>query len=1719
MAELKRSKSKLPPDRVKQNEKLKKSRKQKKGAPTSPAISETKSADASLDEVQSGPGDKKTKSKSELSEVSDDTILPDTEDNSKNTAPPSAKSPEPNCAICLSRLENKSFTDSCFHMFCFVCLQEWSKIKPECPLCKQPFKSIIHNVRSYEDYDQYHLERQERSQASWENPDGRRFRYRTTVTQEHIFNFHRYADILRRPAAVGARLQASNQVTTRQNWRRQRQVATSEFRSQIYRNGMRVKEVANTNGRQRDITPSFFSANPSSIHRLIPWLNRELNALMHNDEHHVQFLIEFITGLIKRFDVQSEEFYEHIYPFVGRHTRHFMDEFQMFARSPFSMTVYDTKAVYEQELHSVSDSDSDLSYDGNDSDVMIISPSASTGTLGAHSVVPSHSRRRQRTEPPAERRWLEMGLSPRTDNLRDLLGDNFDAAPIHSTTGQSGWESPNPGPSWSMFLPMSVSSQIDVSTTEGSQNHVNKTSRKSKRSTDKKVKLEEGPERSQVIDSGSDSDSSSSSDVIFVGYDRPWQERSPLLISTSGESDKDDKKPKIESDKNSKTKTLTAKSPRSESDERYTNASSSYSRHRLLHSASHHQKRRSRLPSPSSGEESDNDNTSPKSKTDKHPKTKTLIAKRPRSESDERYSSVSSSYSKLWLLHSTSHKKRRSRSPAYSRSKESRSSSSSKYRHKKFSRKKHKRHHKSRPSSSGDDIDCRPPKRSDSISSKSSKHSTKRDRSYHDRYVLSQSHSRSHSRSPSYSHKQDRHKIHRHRNHTSQFRSKELTTGSKENHSSGSKENHSKHKKHKKHKSDHGRCRHNKQKSRRRKDRRSKDGEECDPHLALSDFNKDDQREQETLKNMLLGEKIASKVVIPSREVECFNGSDDRMSFSAEATMFKKHPWGHKKSKTNKVGSNSYAASGTSSRNFTCIKDRHETSESDQSDHSGLDSLIQHEILENTKDHNQPQKNTQKERQDSTGAASVSSDDSGVASLLALVSRKSQKDLISFNGGENSKSTNDGRETNRIDVGEIPVSLTCVNRDSTSTDEPETVTNSTQLPSTKNTEFSDSATMNSYGFNLNGFTDAGLNPEHLFQTSSSESVVVETLTVDSSSDDSSICVTSSNFYVDRTSVPLTPPRTSFSLNMFGQQLHGTVLNSISSILPVRDEDLVLPGSTSDMPCNIESDDQIEIDSDCDEEVSAVDFSTRSSSTATDVKSKSGKTQHKILCSDSESETDTSCQSTQRGYNIPKCSNFDPDNSNDSESGQLNVGQIRRFGVLSEIGHFAVLPSTRRSTEKSDVCSEDKPLDLSAQYEVAHLQKPVENAVLNASSVKNDVFATETVLLNTLLHEGTLEEESPCPSPCDRSTVDQALDLRARKDSKKIKQQESVVNNLSKESPSTSSVVNNLDMESSTISMANNLGSESPSTSSVVNNLNMESGTISVANNLGSESPSTSSVVNNLNMEFGTISVANNLGSESPSTSSVVNNLNMESGTILMANNLGSESPSISSAVNNLNMESGTISMANNLGSESPSTSSVVNNLNMESGTILMANNLGSESPSTSSVVNNLNMESGTIAMVNNLGSESVVNKLGIGSPSTGSVMNDLNMESSTISIANNLGCESPSTSSVVNNLARESSSTISMVGNLISELPTISVVSNLISESPPTNVMEINLRCESPSTSSVVNNLNRESSSTSVLNNADAKSSSVSNASLNLFLCDDQISKKIPDSQGESMEF
>nr|XP_057922972.1 E3 ubiquitin-protein ligase Topors-like isoform X2 [Doryrhamphus excisus] len=66
-------------------------------------------------------------------------------------------SPDSKCPICLDRFNNMAYLDRCLHRFCFPCIQEWSHNKAECPLCKQPFASILHSVRGHDDFKEYTL--------------------------------------------------------------------------------------------------------------------------------------------------------------------------------------------------------------------------------------------------------------------------------------------------------------------------------------------------------------------------------------------------------------------------------------------------------------------------------------------------------------------------------------------------------------------------------------------------------------------------------------------------------------------------------------------------------------------------------------------------------------------------------------------------------------------------------------------------------------------------------------------------------------------------------------------------------------------------------------------------------------------------------------------------------------------------------------------------------------------------------------------------------------------------------------------------------------------------------------------------------------------------------------------------------------------------------------------------------------------------------------------------------------------------------------------------------------------------------------------------------------------------------------------------------------------------------------------------------------------------
>ncbi|XP_058239767.1 topoisomerase I binding, arginine/serine-rich a isoform X2 [Hemibagrus wyckioides] len=270
-------------------------------------------------------------------------------------------SPDSKCPICLDRFRNVSYADKCFHRFCFRCILEWGKNKAECPLCKQPFGSVYHSVRSEHDFKVYELRPAEN--GSFGSMQGQRFRYRTTLTHE------------RRRAG---RMQGSS-----------RQQEVVRFRRWLYQCDVRVHGVRD-GGRSRDTSAEFFRKNPACLHRLVPWLKRELAVLYGSHDSVADVVLHVILSLITRHDIQDEAFLQELRPFLSSRTEHFLHEFLSFARSPFNMEAYDRHAVYDcpapSHLSAVSEDDGDLSSAPSPWDDETPGPSYSSATNSVFTV-------------------------------------------------------------------------------------------------------------------------------------------------------------------------------------------------------------------------------------------------------------------------------------------------------------------------------------------------------------------------------------------------------------------------------------------------------------------------------------------------------------------------------------------------------------------------------------------------------------------------------------------------------------------------------------------------------------------------------------------------------------------------------------------------------------------------------------------------------------------------------------------------------------------------------------------------------------------------------------------------------------------------------------------------------------------------------------------------------------------------------------------------------------------------------------------------------------------------------------------------------------------------------------------------------------------------------------------------------------------------------------
>ncbi|XP_042643969.1 E3 ubiquitin-protein ligase Topors [Tyto alba] len=408
---------------------------------------------------------------------------------------PTDASPDSKCPICLDRFDNVAYLDRCLHRFCFRCVQEWSKNKAECPLCKQPFYSIFHTIRAEDDFKEYVLSSSENS--SFSSPDGRRFRYRTTLTGEHragsspsrrtlspsnsgiLFEGlsgepvrQRDGEIQHMIRRLASRRKASAEGRSLRQIREEDMIS---FRRALYRTGVRIRSIQD-GGRYRDISSEFFRRNPACLHRLVPWLKRELTVLFGIHGSLISIVQHIIMNNVSRYDMESEAFANYIKPFLLNWTEHFLHEFISFARCPFNLEAYDQHANYDCPAPSYDEGSH------SDSSIITISP--------------------------------DMAYSQGPDNSLSVTG--LDQAP---------WDDETPGPSYSISEDVRTTIASPLETSESSDEGSATQSRRNKLQTQLQANAD------------SNNSDSSSDNCIIVGYVKPLAERTPEVVELSSDSE------------------------------------------------------------------------------------------------------------------------------------------------------------------------------------------------------------------------------------------------------------------------------------------------------------------------------------------------------------------------------------------------------------------------------------------------------------------------------------------------------------------------------------------------------------------------------------------------------------------------------------------------------------------------------------------------------------------------------------------------------------------------------------------------------------------------------------------------------------------------------------------------------------------------------------------------------------------------------------------------------------------------------------------------------------------------------------------------------------------------------------------------------------------------------------------------------------------------------
>lgn len=266
-----------------------------------------------------------------------------------------------------------------------------------------------------------------------------------------------------------------------------RRRSPASFRRTVYRHNLWARPLPDFTGRFRTCTPEFYRYgrhiigtnqlfkeknrtgclesylilhipfafwryNDTQIHRLVPWLNRELHYLLNENIGHISYVMARILELLPQHHINSAEFREALHRYFGDRTEHFLHELYCFASTPYDMTGYDRNVQYTTDSRIstmvnevISSSDSEASVD---SDIVMVSssepaepppgpsrfpvptyPQSHISQPATNSVIPIETISQSDTDDDSSEVMVVGYIKPpqeRTPEIVDLLGSDSD---------------------------------------------------------------------------------------------------------------------------------------------------------------------------------------------------------------------------------------------------------------------------------------------------------------------------------------------------------------------------------------------------------------------------------------------------------------------------------------------------------------------------------------------------------------------------------------------------------------------------------------------------------------------------------------------------------------------------------------------------------------------------------------------------------------------------------------------------------------------------------------------------------------------------------------------------------------------------------------------------------------------------------------------------------------------------------------------------------------------------------------------------------------------------------------------------------------------------------------------------------------------------------------------------------------------------------------------